>query len=99
MGCYLILWLFCNKLLFQAGMDVVLLSITNHSEKVALGKVCSVDPSTEVGDEELGPNWCEVTIQVPIVWEERLIRSYGSFKIMGDATGASIAWPLSLVLL
>ena len=99
MGCYLILWLFCNKLLFQAGMDVVLLSITNPSEKVVLGKVCSVDPSTEVGDEELGPNWCEVTINVPIVWEERLIRSYGSFKIMGDATGASIAWPLSLVLL
>ena len=51
-------------------MDVVLLSITNPSEKVALGKVCSLDPSTEVGDEELGPNWCEVTIQVPIVWEE-----------------------------
>lgn len=74
------------------------MSVIDPLDKVALGQVVNMDQFTEVGGEELGPKWCEVQVKVAIKWEERLIRPYGVFKNMGDATGATIAWPLSLVL-
>ncbi|KAK2967988.1 hypothetical protein RJ640_026044, partial [Escallonia rubra] len=57
--------------------DVVCLkSIMNPSETVTKGIIQSIDPSTQVRGEELGPNWCDVSIQVAVKKDERLIRSY-----------------------
>ncbi|KAK3031763.1 hypothetical protein RJ639_036643 [Escallonia herrerae] len=66
-------------------------------ENVAKGIIQSIDPSTEVGGEELGPNWCEVSIQVAVKKDERLIRSYGFHKTIYDAYGATVAWPCPYV--
>ncbi|KAK2997497.1 hypothetical protein RJ639_024962 [Escallonia herrerae] len=78
--------------------DVVCLkSIMNPLETVAKGIIQSIDPSTEVGGEELGLNWCEVSIQVAVKKDERLIRSYGFHKTIYDAYGATVAWPCPYV--
>lgn len=58
-----------------------------------------MDPSMVVGGEEIGANWCEIHVQVPIIWDEHLMRPYGGLKTVGDAIGAPIAWPISLVRL
>ncbi|KAK3010037.1 hypothetical protein RJ639_011000 [Escallonia herrerae] len=51
--------------------DVVCLkSIMNPSETIAKGIIQSIDPSTQVGGEELGQNWCEVSIQVAVKKDE-----------------------------
>ncbi|KAK3017168.1 hypothetical protein RJ639_006628 [Escallonia herrerae] len=78
---------------FRVRDAVCLKSIMNPSETVAKGIIQSIDPSTEVGGEELGPNWCEVSIQVAVKKDERLIRSYGFHKTIYDAYGATVAWP------
>ncbi|KAK2967718.1 hypothetical protein RJ640_028449 [Escallonia rubra] len=78
---------------FRVRDVVCLKSIMNPSETVAKGIIQSIDPSTEVGGEELGPNWCEVSIQVAVKKDERLIRSYGFHKTIYDAYGATVAWP------
>ncbi|KAK3007277.1 hypothetical protein RJ639_015825 [Escallonia herrerae] len=47
--------------------DVVCLkSIINPSKTVAKESIQSIDPSTQVGGEELGPNWCEISIQLDL---------------------------------
>ncbi|KAK3014652.1 hypothetical protein RJ639_008720 [Escallonia herrerae] len=73
--------------------DVCLKSIMSPSETVAKGIIQSVDPSTQVGGgEELGPNWCKVSVQVAVKKDERLIRFYGFYKTIYDAYGATIVW-------
>ncbi|KAK2976387.1 hypothetical protein RJ640_008097, partial [Escallonia rubra] len=78
---------------FRVRDVVCLKSLMNPSETVAKGIIQSIDPSTQVGGEELGPNWCEVSIQVAVKKDERLIRSYGFHKTIYDAYGATVAWP------
>ncbi|KAK3033722.1 hypothetical protein RJ639_034497 [Escallonia herrerae] len=82
---------------FRVRDVVCLKSIMNPSETVAKGIIQSIDPSTEVGGEELGPNWCKVSIQVAVKKDERLIRSYGFHKTIYDAYGAIVAWPCPYV--
>ncbi|KAE9444995.1 hypothetical protein C3L33_23107, partial [Rhododendron williamsianum] len=57
-----------------------------------------MDPSTEVGGVELRVNWCEIHVQIPIIWGEHLMRPYAFLKTVGDAIGTPIAWPISLVV-
>ncbi|KAK2976390.1 hypothetical protein RJ640_008100 [Escallonia rubra] len=82
---------------FRVRDVVCLKSLMNPSETVAKGIIQSIDPSTQVGGEELGPNWCEVSIQVAVKKDERLIRSYGFHKTIYDAYGATVAWPCPYV--
>ncbi|KAK3016392.1 hypothetical protein RJ639_007370 [Escallonia herrerae] len=78
--------------------DVVCLeSIMNPSETIAKGIIQSTDPSIQVGGEELGPNWCEVSIQVAVNKDERLIRSYEFHRTIYDTYGATVAWPCPYV--
>lgn len=74
-------------------------SVVNPIEVVGKGRIASMDPSSILGGVELGANWCEIHVLVPIKWDECLMRPYGSFKTVGDAIGAPIAWPISLVRL
>lgn len=56
-----------------------------------------MDPDAVVGSEEIGPNWCEVDVQVAIKKDEHLVRKYGLFITVQDAVGAPVAWPCYLV--
>ncbi|KAJ0532116.1 putative transposase, Tnp1/En/Spm [Helianthus annuus] len=50
----------------QVGDEVFLKSILNSTEIVARGSVQSLDPNDLVGGPEIGSEWCEVNVQVPI---------------------------------
>ncbi|KAG5535715.1 hypothetical protein RHGRI_023467 [Rhododendron griersonianum] len=82
----------------KVGDYVNFKSVANPTDVVGKGRIASMDPSTEVGGEELGANWCEIHVQVPILWDEHLMRPYGGLKTVGDAIGTPIAWPISLVV-
>ncbi|GKB44701.1 eukaryotic translation initiation factor 5B-like protein [Tanacetum coccineum] len=81
----------------RVGAEVYIKSIFNSTEIVAKGRIKSLDPNEIVGGEELGPNWCEVNVQVPIKRDEHLVRRYGLFVTIYDAIGATIAWPCPFV--
>ncbi|XP_058209843.1 uncharacterized protein LOC131322515 isoform X2 [Rhododendron vialii] len=82
----------------KVGNYVNFKSVANPINVVGKGRIASMDPSTEIGGEELGANWCEIHVQVPILWDEHLMRPYGGLKTVGDAIGTPIAWPISLVV-
>ncbi|XP_028090663.1 uncharacterized protein LOC114290854 [Camellia sinensis] len=84
--------------LTQVGDIAVLKSIIRPTETVAIGVLKSTDASKEVEGEELGPNYWEVYVQVPIKPNESLIRSYGLVKTVGQAIGAHVAWPAPFVI-
>ncbi|CAL5424324.1 unnamed protein product [Camellia sinensis] len=84
--------------LTQVGDIVVLKSIIRPTETVAIGVLKSTDASKEVEGEELGPDYWEVHVQVPIKPNESLIRSYGLVKTIGQAIGAHVAWPAPFVI-
>ncbi|KAG5561254.1 hypothetical protein RHGRI_004325 [Rhododendron griersonianum] len=75
----------------KVGDYVNFKSIANPTDVVGKGRIASMDPSTEVGGEELGANWCEIHVQVQILWDEHLMRPYGGLKTVGDAIGTPIA--------
>jgi len=58
-----------------------------------------MDPTTIVGVEELGKNWCSVHIIVGMERDERLVRSLFMLQTIGEANGAIVAWPCNLVCL
>ncbi|GJU95030.1 transposase, Tnp1/En/Spm-like protein [Tanacetum coccineum] len=81
----------------RVRLQVYLQSIS-YSEIVAKGWIRSLDPDEVVGSEEIGPNWCQVDVQVAIKKDEYLVRrKYGLFIKVQDAIGAPVAWPSSLV--
>ncbi|KAL3834041.1 hypothetical protein ACJIZ3_023667 [Penstemon smallii] len=85
-----------NDQTLQVGDDVLIKS-ENASKIVATGYVYGIDPSLEIGKQCLGPNWCEVNIQVVIESGEKLLRPHSNLKTIGDAYGSNIAWPCQLV--
>ncbi|XP_071739604.1 uncharacterized protein [Rutidosis leptorrhynchoides] len=70
-------------------------SITNN--KVARGKLVSMDPTTVVLQTELGAGWCEVELQVAIEINEVLFRPYEHMRYIHDVIGTSTAWPTALI--
>ncbi|XP_071727432.1 uncharacterized protein [Rutidosis leptorrhynchoides] len=66
-------------------------------EKVAIGRLRSVDPNTVLNGTELGHGWREVHVQVAIKKDEALFRPYDYLKCIHDVTGTSIAWPAQLI--
>ena len=64
---------------------------------MAIGRLQSLDPSTIVGGQPLGSNWCEVLVQVVVERDEHLIRPYVPLQTIADSIGAPIAWPTKLV--
>ncbi|KAL6574219.1 hypothetical protein OROHE_001123 [Orobanche hederae] len=80
----------------KIGAQVLLRSLLNN-DYVAKGVIISLSPSKLVGNEELGPAWCEVKVTVGIKLDEKLIRTIGSVKKIGQVIGRSVAWPKYLV--
>ncbi|KAH0452805.1 hypothetical protein IEQ34_017129 [Dendrobium chrysotoxum] len=58
-----------------------------------------MDPTQRVGNYPLGPNWCSVNINIPVNWEEHLIRWYSTLAIIRQAIRTYVAWPQALVIL
>ncbi|KAL6554186.1 hypothetical protein OROMI_019859 [Orobanche minor] len=85
-----------TSLQLQIGAQVLLRSLLNN-DYVAKGVILSLSPSKLVGNEELGAAWCEVKVTVGIKLDEKLIRTIGSVKKIGQVIGRSVAWPKHLV--
>ncbi|KAM0029859.1 putative transposase, Tnp1/En/Spm [Helianthus debilis subsp. tardiflorus] len=68
--------------------EVFLKSILNSTKTVARGRVQRLDPNDLVGGTEIGPQWCEVNVQVPIKKDENLVKQYGLFSTIQDCIGA-----------
>ncbi|KAL6584813.1 hypothetical protein OROMI_004102 [Orobanche minor] len=85
-----------TSLQLQIGAQVLLRSLLNN-DYVAKGVIVSLSPSKLVGNEELGAAWCEVKVTVGIKLDEKLIRTIGSVKKIGQVIGRSVAWPKHLV--
>ncbi|KAH6796804.1 hypothetical protein C2S52_021358 [Perilla frutescens var. hirtella] len=81
----------------QDGMNVLLKNLFNPTKTVAKGRVHNTNPSTVVGGQMLGLNWCEVNVQVIVEPDERLIRPYNNLQMLSQTKGAMIAWPCNLV--
>ncbi|KAK1429894.1 hypothetical protein QVD17_12217 [Tagetes erecta] len=59
--------LYCGFIIeAKVGDEFFLKSILNSTKIVARGWVKSLDPNQLVGSIELGQEWCEVNVQVPI---------------------------------
>ncbi|KAI0492510.1 hypothetical protein KFK09_026783 [Dendrobium nobile] len=77
----------------EVGTKVAVKSILDSTKTVAIGYIQSMDPEHKVGNYPLGPNWCAVHINIPVNWEEHLIRPYSTLT----AIGTYVAWPQALV--
>lgn len=80
----------------QVHSSVVLKSYVDINEIVASGYVTATE-SVRVDGEELGYGWCEIVIQSQVKKDLRLLKPYDHIQTVGDAFGALVAWPLSLV--
>ncbi|KAL0920042.1 hypothetical protein M5K25_009148 [Dendrobium thyrsiflorum] len=87
-----------NSALIQVGTKVAVKSVLDSTKTVAIGYVQSMDPAHRVGNYPLGPNWCLVHINIPVNWEEHLIRPYSTLTTIGQAIGTYVAWPQALVV-
>ncbi|MQM13834.1 hypothetical protein Taro_046761 [Colocasia esculenta] len=83
----------------QGKAMVYLKSFKKSLVNVALATIESKDPLKKVGGCDLGCEYWELAINVALVYNEPLPRPYGQFKTIGDAIGATIAWPFTLLVL
>ncbi|GMP46586.1 hypothetical protein CsSME_00014677 [Camellia sinensis var. sinensis] len=83
--------------LTQVGDIVILKSIIRLTKTVAIGVLKSIDTSEEVEEEELGLDYWEVHVQVPVKPNESLIRSYGLVKTVRQAIGVHVAWSAPII--
>ncbi|XP_042441187.1 uncharacterized protein LOC122026514 [Zingiber officinale] len=81
----------------RIGCSVLIKSLFDSTKIVAKGVLHSMDPNTTVGRQTLGPNWCEVQVQVFLKPEESLIRPYDFLQRFEDTLGGMIAWPYHLL--
>ncbi|CAN1185417.1 hypothetical protein LINPERPRIM_LOCUS38994, partial [Linum perenne] len=72
-------------------------SLNQPNVDVAKGSIVSKNPKRIVGDIELGGGFYEIFVEVAMKRDEPLVRPYGSFSVIGDVTGRTIAWPSILV--
>ncbi|KAL6550617.1 hypothetical protein OROMI_021105 [Orobanche minor] len=77
----------------QIGERICLRSILDPDETIATGKLYSKDPLKEVGSQELGSDHWEIYVEAVMKPKERLERSCGHYKTIGDAVGDYIPWP------
>ncbi|KAL0925531.1 hypothetical protein M5K25_003876 [Dendrobium thyrsiflorum] len=89
---------FNNNAHIQVGTKVAIKSVIDSTKTVAIGYIQSMDPTHRVGNYPLGPNWCSVHINIPVTWEEHLIRPYSTLTTIGQAIGTYVAWPQAFVV-
>jgi hypothetical protein len=69
----------------------------NQSKDVAFATVVSCDPTQKIGGVQLGKEFLMVRVSIALAQDELLVRPYKNYKVIGDVTGASIAWPSTFV--
>ncbi|PKU80709.1 uncharacterized protein LOC110097958 [Dendrobium catenatum] len=89
---------FNNSAHIQVGTKVAVKSVVDSTKTMAIGYIRSMDPTHMVGNYPLGQNWCSVHINIPVNWEEHLIRPYSTLTTIGHAIGTYVAWPQALVV-
>ncbi|CAN1159326.1 hypothetical protein LINPERPRIM_LOCUS20522, partial [Linum perenne] len=72
-------------------------SLNQPNVDVAKGSIVSKNPKRIVGDIELGGGFYKIFVEVAMKRDEPVVRPYGSFSVIGDVTGCTIAWPSILV--
>lgn len=72
-------------------------SLKSQSKKVAVATVQSCDPTQKLDGVAIGNQFWLVRVSIVIADDEVLVRPYKNYKFMGDALGAHIAWPATLV--
>ncbi|XP_062208530.1 uncharacterized protein LOC133910023 isoform X2 [Phragmites australis] len=80
-----------------AGTAVFLKSLKSQSKKVAVATVQSCDPTQKLDGVDIGNQFLLVRVSIIIADDEVLVRPYKNYKFMGDALGAHIAWPATLI--
>ncbi|XP_062217437.1 uncharacterized protein LOC133917573 [Phragmites australis] len=81
----------------MAGTTVFLKSWKSQNKKVAVATVVSCDPTHKLDGVPIGNEFWIVRVNVVIAADEALIRPYKTYKFIGDADGANIAWPSTFV--
>jgi hypothetical protein len=64
---------------------------------VGKGTIISTRPSTVLGDQPLGREFCEVVVTCVLKRDTVLPRPYTDMEIMANAKMMSIAWPYKKV--
>uniref|UniRef100_A0A0A9B0I4 Transposase Tnp1/En/Spm-like domain-containing protein n=1 Tax=Arundo donax TaxID=35708 RepID=A0A0A9B0I4_ARUDO len=75
------------------GKDVILYAMLRSDLPVAKGTIISTNPSTVLGGQILGRQFCEVVVNVVLKRDAILPRPYADMETMADANMMSIAWP------
>ena len=83
--------------LFQVGKDVILYAMLGTDQAVAKGTIVSTNPTTLVGGQPLGKQYCEVIVSLVLKRDAILPRPHAEMNNMGDALMMAIAWPYKKV--
>jgi len=69
----------------------------NQSKDIAFAAVVSCDPTQKIKGVQLGKEFLMVRVSIALAQDEPLVRPYKNYKVIGDVTRASIAWPSTFV--
>ena len=78
---------------------MILYAILRSDQAVAKGIIISTDPSSEVGGQSLGRQYCEVIVNVVLKRDAILPRPHTEMNNMGDAHMMALAWPYTKVII
>jgi hypothetical protein len=83
--------------LHLVGKEVILYALLRSNQPMRKGTIISTKPSTVLGNQPLGKEFCEVVVTGVLKRDAVLPRPYADMKTMADAKMMSIAWPYNKV--
>ena len=83
--------------LLQAGKEEILYSLLRSELPMAKGTIISTNPTTLVGGQPLGKQYCEVIISIVLKRDAILPCPHAKMNNMFDAHMMAIAWPYKKV--
>ena len=83
--------------LLQVGKEVILYAVLRSELPVAKGTIVSTNPTTLVGGQPLGKQYCEVIVSLVLKRDAILPCPHAEMNNMGDALMMAIAWPYKKV--
>ena len=81
----------------KVGTIIFLKSLENPNKNVALATLQSKDPEYTVEGVKLGNQFWAVRVDATLAKSDELIRPLKKVKIIGHASGLTIAWPSTFV--
>jgi hypothetical protein len=83
--------------LHHVGKEVILYALLRSNQTVGKGTIISTKPSTVLGNQPLGKEFCEVVVTCVLKRDVVLPRPYADMETMADAKMMSIARPYNKV--